>query len=162
MLMPIFIAVGMIGAVSASHAQTLNFNMNRTDQCIANNGDNPGKCIGESAVQCTDTTEGGYSTAVQGGCLNAEFEAWDQRLNSVYQYLMKLEKADDQKNADIPYAPKKAPALKAMQRAWIKIRDAKCEYEVAQWGGGTGGGPAFAACLMSETGNQTLYLQRMI
>ena len=46
-----------------------------------------------------------------------------------------------------------------MQRAWIGWRDATCDYERAQWGGGTGGGPATVACLMRLTGEQALYLE---
>ncbi|MEO0774677.1 MAG: lysozyme inhibitor LprI family protein, partial [Pseudomonadota bacterium] len=49
-------------------------------------------------------------------------------------------------------------ALRAMQRAWIAYRDATCDYEYSQWGGGTGGGPALIGCIMRETGEQTLYL----
>ncbi len=162
MLKPIFIAVGLIGVATGTHAQTLNFNMNSTDQCIAANEETPTQCIGASSDHCVNNTEGGYSTVIVGGCLNAEFEAWDQRLNAAYQRLVTLEKAADQRNADIPNAPKTVPALKEMQRAWIKFRDAKCAYEVSRWGGGTGAGPAFAACLMDETGGQALYLQRMI
>ena len=55
-----------------------------------------------------------------------------------------------------------AVALRAMQRAWIGFRDATCDYERSLWGGGTGGGPATAACLMRMTGEQTLYLERMM
>ena len=46
-----------------------------------------------------------------------------------------------------------------MQRAWIEYRDATCAYEAAQWGGGTGAGPAFAGCLMRLTAEQALYLE---
>jgi uncharacterized protein YecT (DUF1311 family) len=46
-----------------------------------------------------------------------------------------------------------------MQRAWIGYRDAACDYERAQWGGGSGGGPATAGCLMRLTGEQALALE---
>ncbi|MFT5363966.1 MAG: hypothetical protein ACI9VX_001592 [Dinoroseobacter sp.] len=46
-----------------------------------------------------------------------------------------------------------------MQRAWIEYRDATCSYEAAQWGGGTGAGPAFAGCLTRLTAEQALYLE---
>ena len=55
-----------------------------------------------------------------------------------------------------------AEALRAMQRAWIVYRDAACDYERAQWAGGTGGGPATAACLMQQTGVRTLELEGKI
>jgi uncharacterized protein YecT (DUF1311 family) len=50
--------------------------------------------------------------------------------------------------ADGLTVPPVAEALRDMQRAWIAYRDASCDYERAQWGGGTGGGPATAGCLM--------------
>ena len=46
-----------------------------------------------------------------------------------------------------------------MQRAWIAWRDAACLYEVSQWGGGTGGGPAGADCMMRLAGEQALALE---
>ena len=55
--------------------------------------------------------------------------------------------------------PSLAENLLAMQRAWIPFRDAACDYEMAQWGGGTGGGPALVGCLMNETGRQTLSME---
>jgi uncharacterized protein YecT (DUF1311 family) len=155
-------ALGFAMFASAAPAQSLVFDMTRTDNCMAQNPRNPSMCIGESVLDCMDRTPGGDSTIGQSGCINAEYEAWDRRLNAVYRHLMKLEKAADIEFADIPYARKKAPLLKKMQRAWIVVRDDKCNYEVAQWMGGTGGGGAFANCLMQETGLQTLYLQSMI
>ena len=58
--------------------------------------------------------------------------------------------------------PPVAEALRAMQRAWIAYRDASCDYERAQWAGGTGGGPATAACLMRHTGVKALELEGKI
>jgi uncharacterized protein YecT (DUF1311 family) len=52
-----------------------------------------------------------------------------------------------------------APALQEMQRAWIAFRDTTCQYEVTQWGGGTGSGPAFADCRMRTTARQALTLE---
>ena len=37
--------------------------------------------------------------------------------------------------------------------------DATCDYDYSQWGGGTGGGPAIAGCMMRMTGEQAIYLR---
>ena len=47
-------------------------------------------------------------------------------------------------------------------KRWIGYRDATCDYERSQWGGGTGGGPATLGCLMRLTGEQTLYLEQIM
>ena len=55
----------------------------------------------------------------------------------------------DKMNADDPRIVEKiADSLRDMQRAWITFRDAKCDWETVQWGGGTGAGPARLSCLM--------------
>jgi uncharacterized protein YecT (DUF1311 family) len=59
-------------------------------------------------------------------------------------------------------APPPAVALREMQRAWIAWRDAACDYEVSQWGGGTGGGPAWSQCAMQMTGEQALALEERL
>lgn len=117
------------------------------------------QCVGASANACMEATPSGGSTYGMGGCLNMEAEWWDTFLNEAYSGLRKREKRDDAQNAADGFnAPKKAPALKAMQRAWITFRDATCDYEYSQWGGGTGGGPASIGCVMRMTGEQTIYL----
>jgi uncharacterized protein YecT (DUF1311 family) len=63
----------------------------------------------------------------------------------------------DAENGD--FAPPSEPALREMQRAWIPFRDARCGFEMSLWGGGTGGGPAYAECLMIVTAEQALYLE---
>ena len=103
-------------------------------------------------------TPGGQSTAGMGGCLDAEWQWWDARLNTAYKDLMALHRAEDAA-AQGSFAPPLAPALRDMQRAWIAWRDARCGYDAAQWGGGTGAGPASAACLMETTAQQAIDLQ---
>lgn len=105
-------------------------------------------------------TPGGQSTYGMGGCLSAEAEYWDAQLNAVYAQVRASARATDAEMAEIgATVASQEQALRAMQRAWIAYRDATCDYEYSQWGGGTGGGPAISACLMRETGEQTLYLQ---
>ncbi len=97
-----------------------------------------------------------------GGCLDYELSYWDDRLNASYRALRAKERASDADWAGSPGAVSKADALRDMQRAWIPLRDATCDYERSQWGGGTGGGPATLACLLRMTGGQTLYLEQMM
>lgn len=139
----------------------LQFDINYTRSCLQNaqTPDQQRQCIGASANACIDATPSGGSTYGMGGCLNMEAEWWDTYLNQAYGDLRKREKRDDaEMAADGFNGPKKAPALKAMQRAWITYRDTTCSYEYSQWGGGTGGSPASVGCVMRMTGEQTIYL----
>ena len=67
--------------------------------------------------------------------------------------------ADKEVEAVGAHVPSKAAALRDMQRAWIGWRDAACAYERAQWGGGSGSGPATLECRMQLTGQQALALE---
>ena len=142
-------------------AQDLAFTAAATESCLAAAGDLPaGKaCIGAAADACMETPDGG-TTVGMGFCLNSEYEFWDARLNTAYQGLMALEDDAAANLADLgSAAPSSADALRDMQRAWIAYRDAACLYEVSQWGGGTGGGPAGTQCMMQLAGEQALMLE---
>ena len=152
-------AVFLTGAASA---QSLVFNPDLTAACLKADSSHQAQlaCIGTSANACMEETQGGYSTVGMGGCLGRELDWWDARLNASYKTLMKQEKADDLEfGAGQDGVPSKADALKAMQRAWITFRDTSCAYEYSKWGGGTGGGPAIAGCLLDMTARQTLALE---
>lgn len=160
------LTITMVAAVltaSAAFAQDdLLFDIRHTQSCLldADSFDDKRGCIGASANLCMGANDLGSSTYGMGGCLSFEAEWWDGQLNAAYKKLMRREKSDDV-DAD-GYGdniPKKAPALRDMQRAWIPYRDATCAYEYSQWGGGTGGGPASVACVMRLTAEQALYLQ---
>jgi len=121
---------------------------------------NPTSCIGASANLCMETTEGGWSTHGMSQCLDQELQYWDGRLNTAYKSVRTKRKASDTEMAELgSAAPSQGDALKNMQRAWIAYRDATCDYERSQWGGGTGGGPATVSCLMYMTAEQALYLE---
>ncbi len=138
-------------------AQEIAFSPETTAACHAEGGAED--CIGLSAQACIDTPDG-YTTVGMGYCFAQELDWWDTRLNAAYQALLDGEMADDAEMKELgATVPEKAPALRAMQRSWIGYRDALCDYERSQWGGGTGQGPATAACLMSETGRQALILE---
>ena len=151
-----------IGWSNMAAAQELSFDPAATENCLDQadwTEGPPYDCVGQAADQCMSTPDGG-STVGMGYCLDAEWQWWDARLNRVYGDLMKQNKAMDAANAGLGATlPSLAENLKAMQRAWIPFRDAACNYEMAQWGGGTGQGPALTGCLMMETGRQTLSME---
>ena len=145
-------------------AQNLQFSPVATEVCIQSANDiwQQKSCIGRSAQQCMDATSDGGTTVGMGGCLNYELEYWDAALNRTYKAVMSKAKALDAENATISdNIPKLAGPLRDMQRAWIPFRDAACDFDMAQWGGGSGGGSALLACLMRVTGEQTLDLNAM-
>ncbi|SDI26948.1 lysozyme inhibitor LprI family protein [Aliiruegeria lutimaris] len=117
-------------------------------------------CVGSAATACMESNEFGYTTVGMGYCLDQELAFWDARLNAVYRQVMLRDKAEDAELAEIgATVPSLSEALREMQRAWIPFRDAACDYERAQWGGGTGGGPATLSCLMYATARQALILE---
>lgn len=119
----------------------------------------PATCIGVGAEACTEQ-DGGYTTLGFGFCYAAERDWWDAELNDTYRRLMSAERAvDDEMEKTGAAVPRRAPALRAMQHAWITYRDTSCAYAYVQFGGGTGGGPAHAACEMTMTARQALALQ---
>lgn len=118
-------------------------------------------CIGLESQACIEATPGGYSTVGMAGCVNAEAEWWDARLNERYRELMAQERAGDadwQPIPGLPPRPSGVESLRAMQRAWIAFRDATCAYEELQWWGGTGASGAGAGCRMRLTAEQVLAL----
>ena len=144
-------------------AQELLFSPDATEHCVrgAANREMAEGCIGSSADLCmAENGSDGSSTVGMGYCLTRELEYWDQRLNAAYRSLRDVDRAYDAELDDLgSVAPRRVLALRDMQRAWIGFRDAACVYEYSAWGGGTGGGPAHAACLMRITGTQTLHLE---
>jgi uncharacterized protein YecT (DUF1311 family) len=136
-------------------AQDLVFDIAPVEACIRAGGGEG--CAGQAASACMEATPGGQTTVGMGGCLDRERADWDGWLNAVYQQLYVNLAAQDAQVASA--APRQAEALRDMQRAWIGFRDAKCGYEAAQWGGGTGAGPASVSCHLHETARQMLYLQ---
>ncbi|SHJ65630.1 Protein of unknown function [Shimia gijangensis] len=153
-----------LGAVicTTASAQELQFSPYGTEHCIEEQrhiGD-PMDCVGESANICMNESEGGFSTVGMGGCYDKELQYWDGRLNAAYKRVRRDAKEIDAEMKELgSAAPSQAEALLAMQRAWIVFRDAKCDFERAQWGGGTGGGPATVSCHMVLTAEQALFLE---
>ena len=156
------IAIALVMLAGAAGAQDLTFDPGPTVACLAQvdvSSSAALDCIGKAAEACMATPDG-QTTVGMGYCLGAEWEWWDARLNATYGQLMAQHKAADAEMAGIgATVPSLVDALKAMQRAWIPFRDAACDYERATWGGGTGGGPATAGCLMVQTARQALALE---
>lgn len=156
------IAVALVMLAGAAGAQELSFDPGPTVACLAQADlytTGALDCIGKAADACMATPDG-QTTVGMGYCLGAEWEWWDARLNVAYGELMRQHKATDAEMAGLGASvPSLADALRAMQRAWLPFRDAACDYERANWGGGTGGGPATAGCLMVQTGRQALALE---
>ena len=145
-------------SVAAVSVQALEYDNGATETCI-DSGAEARNCIGESANACMGT-DGGSSTPGMGFCASQELAFWDARLNVAYGALLQIERQLDAEATTLGgIIPPRADALRDMQRAWITYRDAACVYEFAQWGGGTGGGPANAWCLMQITAEQALALE---
>ncbi len=143
-------------------AQDLTFSPAATESCLAAAPEllQQEVCVGRSATACMEDTVGGETTVGMGGCLDRELAYWDARLNAAYQALMAANKADDAEMKELgATVPSLSKTLREMQRSWIPYKDATCDYERAQWGGGTGGGPATLHCLMTLTGAQALRLE---
>lgn len=116
-------------------------------------------CVGQAAQACMNSP-GGDTTIGMIDCLQAEFQYWDKRLNVAFgQRLAAARKEDAEMRRLKSSVASLEESLRKMQRAWIPYRDAACLYEQAQWQGGTGGGPATAACQMNETARQALRLE---
>ena len=155
----------LIAALLASPlaAEELVFDAGATSSCVAAQDTEPAMlmCIGRAAEACMELTEGGWTTYGMVSCIGAELSYWDAELNIAYKAAVADAKAVDAENAEYgASAPSVEDALRAMQRGWIAYRDGLCSFERSLWGGGTGGGPAGAGCLMHETARQTLVLRR--
>jgi len=145
-------------------AQQLRYSDAASDGCVAQalTPEQQSECIGVSANLCMGATLDGGTTIGMMQCLDNERDYWDARLNRSYQQARAAAKAQDAEMADIDSsAPQTAPALRDMQRAWIAYRDATCDFEQSQWGGGSGGGPAVLSCLLRMTGAQSVYLEQV-
>lgn len=159
----VLLMLALIGPVAgtSARAQDLVFSPAPTGACLTSARDYYAKlaCVGASALACMKATPGGYSTYGEGGCVGAELDWWDRRLNETYAQERARAKELDRDAMQSTQEITIAEALRDMQRAWIAYRDAKCTYARSTWQGGTGGGPATAWCLLYATAQQTLYLE---
>jgi uncharacterized protein YecT (DUF1311 family) len=155
------VIVAALWVAQPAQAQELIYSDDATWNCLATTSGRLARmgCVGLSADACMQATPSGETTVGMGGCLDRELRYWDQVLNSTYGQYQERASALDAENATISdNLPKLSVPLREMQRAWIPFRDATCDYERAQWGGGSGGGPATLRCHMRVTGEQALAL----
>lgn len=142
-------------------AQDVPFAPTPVEACLAAAEDLPGReaCVGRAAEACIESPAGSSNAGI-GACFGREADWWQARLDTAYGALAAIEAAA---SADLAAmgsaAPSTADALAAMQQAWLAWRVAACDYEVSQWGGGSGGGPAGEQCRMAMTGRQAIALE---
>lgn len=157
------VGCGLATPVTADDAP-LDYDPRILEAClVSRNLDQWDSCIGLASTYCSAFGLGGTSTVGLGYCYDSEYNHWDQILNQTYTELRALDaQSDTEMGDDMPLVPRLAPSLQHMQRQWISYRDAACQYEVAHWGGGTGGGPATAQCLMQLTALQVIALRARV
>lgn len=83
------------------------------------------------------------SQADMNDCAGREYKAADTTLNQVYRQLVSL--LDDEEKLQ----------LKEAQTAWLKYRDANCEFVGGQYKGGTMRPMVHAMCLADMTSSRT-------
>ncbi|WP_420873479.1 lysozyme inhibitor LprI family protein [Novosphingobium resinovorum] len=71
----------------------------------------------------------------------------DVELNSLYRKITRV------------LGPEDLRQLQNSERLWVAYRDATCKAEKSLWNGGTGGNPAYLACVDDETQHRLDYLQ---
>ena len=146
-------------AAGPAAAQDLAYSFGAYDDCVSAGG-TAEACVLAPAEACIEATEGGDTTAAMGGCYERARLDWDDRLNRSYAAAISAaERVEAEAREGGWTQPPLIQPLREMQRAWIPFRDAACAFELAQWGGGTGGGPATGACLAAETGRQALRIE---
>jgi len=90
------------------------------------------------------------SQADMNDCAGREYKAADATLNQVYRQLISL--LDDEEKLQ----------LKEAQTAWLKYRDANCEFVGGQYKGGTMRPMVHAMCLADMTRSRTSELRTQI
>ncbi len=141
-------------------AQQPEFDPAATEACLAAAPADVTSCIGHAADACMLETQGGQTTLGMGACLSAELSWWSARLSVAETAVAEVSAAVDAEMREIgARAPSQAEAFEATRAPWAAWREAVCDWELSQWGGGSGGGPATAACLMRFTGQRALELE---
>jgi uncharacterized protein YecT (DUF1311 family) len=143
--------------------QALDFDASATEACLAAAPTDPATCIGHAADACMVETPGGETTVGMGECLSAEHAWWLERLGAAEAGVAAATAAADAEMRAIgATVPSQSDAFATMRTAWKGWRQAACDWELAQWGSGTGGGPATTACHLRLTGQRALELERWL
>lgn len=101
---------------------------------------------GTKKPPCTDA----YTQAEMNICAGKEYKTADATLNRVYQQLVAMLDAEEKTQ------------LKEAQTAWIKYRDANCEFVGDQYKGGSIRPTIYGLCLADVTRNRTAELRAQI
>src|SRR5437588_4519303 len=101
-------------------------------------------------TQKPDPCAKALSQADMNDCWGREYRAADTTLNQVYRQL--VSKLEDEDKAQ----------LKEVESAWLKYRDANCEFVADQYKGGTIRPMISAMCLADMTNNRTAELRTQI
>lgn len=125
------------------------------DQCIAAAATEGGvaDCTGTGVAACK-TVIGKLKPdldafTVLDNCTDAERQFWEARLTTAYEGLIAKVRTN---------RPEEVETVRAMERAWIAFRDARCAAERGLYGHGTGGAIAVPECLVKETARQVALL----
>ena len=105
--------------------------------------------LGQGAKK-VDPCVSAQSQADMNDCWGREYKAADATLNQVYRQL--VAKLDDDEKAQ----------LKSVEAAWLKYRDANCDFVADQYKGGTIRPMIDAMCLGDMTKNRTAELRSQI
>ncbi|MDF1606663.1 lysozyme inhibitor LprI family protein [Hoeflea sp. YIM 152468] len=87
-------------------------------------------------------------------CASVDYESADADLNALWPDIVAAAKTNDEYVADMiagSDVPTTLEALRTAQRAWIKYRDAQCEYEAYEVFGGTAQPMVGSLCLARLT-----------
>ena len=98
-----------------------------------------------------DPCANAQTTAEMRDCAGREYKKADDELNRVYRQVMSKLEDEGHKTA-----------LKTAQQAWIKYRDANCEYESYLNRGGTIYPVVYTGCLTGMTINRVKELREML
>jgi uncharacterized protein YecT (DUF1311 family) len=82
-------------------------------------------------------------------CADAQYRKADVELNRAYQQLVRASGSSDAK-------------LKAAQLAWLKFRDAECDYEASLYEGGSMMPMVYSFCLRDVTTERTRQLREAL
>ena len=98
----------------------------------------------------SDPCANASSQAEMNDCWGKEYKAADAQLNQVYRQLVSM-LDDDEKSQ-----------LKEVETAWLKYRDANCDFVADQYKGGTIRPMIYAMCLGDVTKSRTAEIRNQI
>src|SRR5205807_10485272 len=107
-------------------------------------------CAFGQSTKKTDACASAQTQADMNICWSNEYKSADATLNQVYRRL--VSKLDDEEKTQ----------LKEVETAWLKYRDANCDFVADQYKGGTIRPMIDAICLADMTKNRTAELRNQI